>query len=419
MIASKTPAVIQGVGPCPSSSSPSLPGDQSDSRTNDEGRGRSPSDERFTIDGSPELESHLLGLCQLARDSVMAEIPDPLLEGMLLAGGYGRGEGGVLQTPEGERPYNDLEFYVFLKGVHWLNQRKYQPLLHHAAEKLSANCGIEIELRVLSFRKLRRSAPSTFYYDLALGHRWIIGQEHLLRGCEHHRNARAIPLAEAARMLMNRCSGLLFAKERLQNSTFTVVDSDFVGRNIEKAKLALGDVVLTASGEYHWSCLERNRRLQKAKLDVPWLDEVRHHHRQGMEFKLHPKQSRLSPAELGAELEEMADLGLKVWLWLESKRLACSFSGPREYALDPVNKCPETSRWRNALVNFRAGDWRLDRLFRYPRVGVLNCLPLLLWCWQDPPERAVMEFLQRELRTKESAFGPLVRVYRELWSQFN
>ena len=46
-------------------------------------------------------------------------------------------------------------------------------------------------------------------------------------------------------------------------------DADFVGRNLAKDQLAFGDVLLTAHGQYHWSCQERHRRLEC--LDVPSL----------------------------------------------------------------------------------------------------------------------------------------------------
>jgi hypothetical protein len=62
---------------------------------------------------------------------------------------------------------------------------------------------------------------------------------------------------------MNRSSGLLFSAALLDSDKFLEKDSDFVRRNIAKAQLALGDVVLSAFGRYHSSCRERHRRLEK------------------------------------------------------------------------------------------------------------------------------------------------------------
>ena len=76
---------------------------------------------RFTVDGSAGLEQQLARICEKARAELLALFPPDKLEAVLLGGGYGRGEGGVLITQAGDQPYNDLEFYVFLRGANWVN----------------------------------------------------------------------------------------------------------------------------------------------------------------------------------------------------------------------------------------------------------------------------------------------------------
>src|SRR5438094_616767 len=96
---------------------------------------------RFTIDGSDELEQHLARACEQVRTEVLALVSTQRLEAILLGGGYGRGEGGVLKTETGDRPYNDLEFYVCLRGSQLLNERRYSGALHTLAQKLSTAVG--------------------------------------------------------------------------------------------------------------------------------------------------------------------------------------------------------------------------------------------------------------------------------------
>jgi len=218
---------------------------------------------RFTLDGSAALESHLRQTCEQVLIGVRTLIPAAKLDGLLLGGGYGRGEGGVLRAPAGDLPYNDLEFYVFLRGNAVLAERQFRQPLHELGEKLSPAAGLEVEFKVLTLDKLRNSPPSMFYYDLVMGHYWQMGDDALLTGCEHHRDAAKIPLHEATRLLMNRCSGLLFSLARLAGEKFTTDDADFVGRNLAKAQLAFGDVLLAAHGQYHWSCQERHQRLEQ------------------------------------------------------------------------------------------------------------------------------------------------------------
>src|SRR5262245_48601226 len=112
---------------------------------------------RFTLDGSESLEKRLEDLCTKACEKVRESIPSRLLHAILLGGGYGRGEGGVLATAEGQQPYNDLEFYVLLGGPGLLNQRRFSHPVHRAAEDLTALAGIDVEFKLLPLRKLERS----------------------------------------------------------------------------------------------------------------------------------------------------------------------------------------------------------------------------------------------------------------------
>src|SRR5437879_2839043 len=57
---------------------------------------------RFTIDGSDALERQLNEICRTIAESVQELIPKERFEALLLGGGYGRGEGGVLGTASGD-----------------------------------------------------------------------------------------------------------------------------------------------------------------------------------------------------------------------------------------------------------------------------------------------------------------------------
>ena len=351
---------------------------------------------RFTLDGSAALERHLDKVCDEVRLGVKALIPASKLEGLALAGGYGRGEGGVLITKDGDAPYNDIEFFVFIRGSTFLNERRFKAALHALGERLTPAAGIEVEFKVISATALRQAETSMFYYDLAMGHRWLIGDDHLLKGCAHHRDAARIPLREATRLLFNRCSGLLFAKERLQRSTFTAEDADFVARNIAKAQLALGDALLASEGRYHWSCRERHERLEAS-------EAIRRHHAIGVEFKLHPHRSNESRETLAALHREVTELARDIFLNIEARRLGLLYATPAEYAQDTRNKCPEQPMWKNILQHLRTPHVPLgvpQPVERHPRESLLHALCLMLW--------------ENLLITRERLLA-----YTTLWHRFN
>ena len=376
--------------------------------------------QRFTIDGSSALESHLAATCERVLAGVKSLVPAAKLDGILLGGGYGRGEGGVLKTSAGDQPYNDLEFYVFVRGHAILAERKFRHPLHELGENLLPEAGLEVEFKVLTLEKLRRSRPSMFYYDLVAGHRWQLGDDKLLADCVQHRDAAKIPLHEVTRLLMNRCSGLLYAAERLVRTNFSEAEADFVGRNLAKAQLAFGDVLLAANGQYHWSCRERHVRLAQltAAEHLPLTDFIRHH-AAGVQFKLHPTRSTESRDILSARHAELSELGQNLWLWLETKRLETNFATPREYALSEINKCPETSAGRNRLVNFRQFGVRGLMCEHYPRERLFHALALLLWTRNAQPETAWQRAVQSNLDTSAVSFPAMVDAYTRLWSRFN
>lgn len=372
---------------------------------------------RFTIDGSVALEHQLAAVCETIRERVQSLIPHRHLEGLVLGGGYGRGEGGVLRTGDGDQPYNDLEFYVFVRGA--FAERRYADALHELGHELSPDAGIEVEFKVMTLAKLRRAEPSMFYYDLLMGHRWLVGDDPLFAGCEHHRDASLIPLNEATRLLMNRCSGLLYAKERLTRAEFTADDADFVGRNIAKAQLALGDVVLAANGSYHWSCRERERRLIALDLPIARSTQLPAHHAAGVRFKLHPERCDESREALLARHTQVAALAQQLWLWLEEKRLNQPFGTAGSYALSSAPKCPEQPLWKNFAVNLRTyGPRRFLTHFatRYPRERLLRALPLLLWGMTSPAERAMVRMC---LQCGSVTLTDAVPAYTKLWQRFN
>jgi hypothetical protein len=377
--------------------------------------------QRFTIDGSPALEHHLAATCERVSAGIRSVVPPGKLVGILLGGGYGRGEGGVLRTPTGDGPYNDLEFYVFLRGNAFLSERKYRAPLHALGEQLSPAAGLEVEFKVLSLDKLRHSSPSMFYYDLVSGHRRVLGEETLLRGCEHHLNAAAIPLHEATRLLFNRCSGLLYSLERLQREDFGPMEADFVGRNIAKAQLAMGDVLLCAKGQYHWSCRERQERLTRLELnaELQWAEPLKINHKTGVHFKLFPARSTEARGILAARHTEISGLGWQLWLWLESKRLGQSFTSPRDYAFSETDKCPETSSSRNRLINLRTFGLSAPVCGRYPRERLFHALTLMLWEKEALKDPLLLGKIQTELQSQAHEFKPLALSYERLWNRFN
>lgn len=372
---------------------------------------------RFTIDGSDALESRIHEICMEIGREVETFVPSHQLQALALAGGYGRGEGGVLRCGDGDHPYNDLEFFLLLDGPPRVNERKYRDAIHDLEHRMTRRIGIDVEFKVTSAQALAKRETTMFSYDLLAGHRIFAGKDDALAICRHHADASRIPMHEATRLLMNRCSGLLFSKERLERPGFTADDADFIVRNISKAKLAIGDALLAVRGHYHWSCLERHLRLKEIDEPALPMEEVVAFHQEGVEFKLHPNKSLATRESLSILHSVISKMAWIIWKYIEEKRLGLKFASPMVYALNG-NKCPETNGIKNAMIRLRSfgpRGWLGGNVFRYPRESLLNTLSLLLW----EPHQANDAWLSRQLAQTITGWNDAVAAYQKLWSRYN
>jgi hypothetical protein len=377
---------------------------------------------RFTRDGDDGLESQLERTCARVLSGIRGLIPPRELEAVLLGGGYGRGEGGVRRDPAGDRPYNDLEFYIVIRGSRHLGEFRYQRRLEVLGEILTHLADVEVEFKLTTVAEMAARPVSMFSYDLVVGHRILWGSPGLgqLPAWEHHRHPEDIPPAEATRLLMNRCSGLLFARTMFSADPLAPTSADFVRRNIAKAQLACGDAVVTAHGRYHWSCRERHRRLKilAAVEPSPWLDPLVRHHAAGVDFKFHPECGPIGRDELVARHREVTELAQQCWLWLESRRLGRAFPSARAYAEDAADKCPDTSPIRDLLLNLRADRLRpraRPSLWRHPRQRIFHSLALLLWEPSAITDPQLRRRVRAELNTRATSTDDCVNAYRALW----
>lgn len=207
----------------------------------------------YTAVPSPELDALL--------DSVLAEIARELdrirpsgLAAVVLGGGYGRGEGGVLHTAAGDRLYNDLDFFVFTDGAGRRDRRRLGAQLRKIGEALEPRLGIAVDFSpAKDLSSLAKVSRTLMFQELLHGWKPVWGAADLVRRIPGL-DPSELPYTEAVRLLLNRGMGLVFAGERLARGE---EDADFIVRNMNKALLGCGDALLLAGGKYRWRGAER------------------------------------------------------------------------------------------------------------------------------------------------------------------
>jgi len=343
----------------------------------------------------PELAARLDDYLAALAARLSAEPFAPDVAVLALGGGYGRGEGGIFRAEPGARPalYNDLEFYLILREPRATGAaRAWCGTEAHRGE---AAVGIEVEFKILAAAALEKAGPSMFFHDLVAGHVAVWGDAAFLPGLAPRLGDPAqIPAHEATRLLFNRGSGLFYAQCSLALDDGRVADG-FIERNHAKCRLALADAVLALNGRYHSSCRERARRLAGSLSHVPphW-PTLQAWHRDGVEFKLHPRHRGPGAAALRAAQAELAAVWRDVFRWVEGRRLGQSFAADADYVNYPGRLLPEFPAAKNILLHLR------DRLRRG------GALP----GWADYPRAALQRVLVSALAGGAAGLQPAAAI---------
>lgn len=214
---------------------------------------------RYTVIPSPELDALL--------DSALADIAQELrsvrtggrLVCVLLGGGYGRGEGGVLHTGSGDRLYNDLDLFVFTRGANKGLRQEIGRQLHEIGERWKKKLGVAVDFSpAKDLDDIPRAGRTLMFQELRHGWKPVLGDAAVPIDLIPEISPACLPYTEAVRLMLNRGMGLIFAGERLAAGRGEE-EADFVVRNMNKAVLGCGDALLLTAGRYCWKGEDRIR----------------------------------------------------------------------------------------------------------------------------------------------------------------
>ncbi|MFA6716661.1 MAG: hypothetical protein WCS27_14870 [Victivallaceae bacterium] len=328
------------------------------------------------------LDGYLSAIAETVKTSGFARS----IAAIVLGGGYGRGEGGVMIGPDGEKKlYNDLDFFVITENVSLGERGRIDRFLSDTGQKFSSEIGIEVDFgRAKTLKQLSRMPLTMMWQELKEGHRVVYGDKDVMRYLPDF-ELNDLPRMEGLQLLLNRGAGMLLAKRLLEENADSPKDLDFIGRNLYKAALACGDVFLLVQKQYCLSLPERLARLKEhggKKADPHDVDL----YEKAAEFKLSPRIFTM-PELLELQNSVMA-LYEKNCRYFFSICYGVALNNLQEMdnafdEKDPFNKDrrPATTV-KNFLFNFifmRRFGWRYMFSGKNPRLGLLRVLLGLLF----------------------------------------
>jgi hypothetical protein len=338
---------------------------------------------QFSPDATPEFDTWFGNeLQELGRETAAALGTN--LEALLLGGGYGRGEGGLVTLAGRQHPYNDLDLTIVVK-----NTDGVPALLHPVSERFAERLGIEVDFsRPLTESQIRQWPHTLMWHELALGYMVLSGPQDYLKNLAPDYIWTLPDLQEGARLLLNRGAGLLWAL-RVSEKLETSPDPDFVRRNLYKAQIAMGDVALMAAGCYEVQYSKRTAAFAKLSSHYKdWPMDLATYEK-ALRFKFRPDQVPADPPS-GAELLEACRMWNATLFQFDGQRFGRSYDSARNYSSDtrPRENWPTTlwERLKNLIRNYRVGKFS----WMHPRQALYLSLPNLLYP-NPSPKRGIPE----------------------------
>ena len=380
---------------------------------------------RYTLCGPAEVEARIERDQQRVVAEVSALLSPGRLAGLVLAGGYGRGEGGYRFAGVDAVPYNDYDYFLVVRRCSSSVLRSLQRELHALGERLGREFALEVDFAVLESERLAKLPACLMYSELKWRNRVLVGDPGALEALASPL-PWDLPLAEFSRMMLNRGALLLMNAQALQakGSVLSYGSERFL-RYFSKGLLAAGDARLAAAGQYHPSVAERNRRLR----EIPWVGTGRGEFLELYEHATRIKLGGVSGSVLHrGELHRLQRLAVHEWLEaygvLESVRLGRPLGSWQAYSSPDVAKGQSGRRWWSAAYHvalaLRSRRGRLaalkpSRMLRHPRERLMAALPLLLEAGTPTENRLAAEALGTSV---DAAWCGLAQLFLADWRRY-
>ncbi|MCA9104017.1 MAG: hypothetical protein KDA83_01245 [Planctomycetales bacterium] len=222
--------------------------------------------QRLTYHGSEVVETRMYDLLAKIGDEARRLEMSRAGDGLLLIGGYGRGEGGVERTELGERPHNNLDLVLVTR------KRQSNPVVRGWLERMDQSLAslrdegeIGIDLSALHWKHLSRTRGLLLGFDARHGHSVIVGQPDLLSRMSPYPVSCIAP-TQIEELVVNRGTLLIINRYALRRHASIETLSPLgrlLAKHAMKAIVGYGDAWLYHRSMYHWSYVEKLRRMNE------------------------------------------------------------------------------------------------------------------------------------------------------------
>jgi len=217
---------------------------------------------------------------------------------LILIGGYGRGEGGIVLKNGMYRPHNNLDLlYIHNNKI----DENRVVLANSKLQEISIKYDIGIDMSVINKQKLMRLDGLVIGYDMRHGHKVLLGESTFLK--EHKTfSLYNIDPVDIRQLLVNRGTLLLINRLLLSKENLSLDEKKLVIKHAIKAIIGYGDALLFFNDSYHWSYAQKQSNMSEAKnID----DDIKELYAQALLFRFKPDYDAYLKKDLKAWNEEL------------------------------------------------------------------------------------------------------------------
>ena len=200
------------------------------------------------------------------------------VESIILAGGFGRGEGSVLIHEEEVQPINDYDLYVITK----FNSQKN--IINKVRNLISSVVKIrQVDLEVIPVKKLKSLKPTMANYDLKYASYVFYGNNQILNSIPTI-DSKKLSLKEGRTPLLLYLISIIQAYPHKQEKDLSINEKFWMYQQICKSILGWSTALLILEGKYHSSYIEREKIFKSSFEDKEWCQLVEN----ATKFKVSP-----------------------------------------------------------------------------------------------------------------------------------
>jgi len=378
---------------------------------------------KLSLRGSVHFEEKMTNLLNDISIDIEKFIDSTLYKSVILIGGYGRGEGGVIKVQNVEFPHNNLDFLIVSKHI---NKNEEEELKNNINEIITSHCtslNIDFDLSLISEFKLKTCEPLVITYDMKYGHKVINGDFSFFTSLSRF-DIENIPDWDIRNLMVNRGTLLTINDLILAKKDHTMKDLKTIIKHCIKAIIGYGDALLYYHGNYHYSYVEKKLRMaQDNNVD----ESFKKLYDDAMAFRFEPNYDKYLQLDLIDFQNDVKEILKKIHLSCEAMSLQnkdIKWRGYFETALS--NSLSHNLSFKMVLKNIRnlflpnhlIKDLSITNRLRVKMLGYRGVLPLLFpyvaFGMQDKNSNILNSFF----KVKSSNTTVLKQKYLIYWGKY-